>query len=134
MSKITGSNVRLYMDTGDGESLVAYASETSFNFDTDIEEVTSNKSGKWAENAPTLNRWSADTTVWYHNSVGTSEVNFSDIMDAWLSQTELTLKCELETGTDYTGKGYLQNLNPTGGTDAAHVTFTASFIGSGELS
>lgn len=129
MPKITGSNVRLYL----GADLVAHTTEVSMNFDTDIEEVTDADSGRWAENLPTLNRWNIDITTWYNNSVAAG-ADFSDVMAAYLAQTELTLVAQIETGVTYTGSGYLTNLNLSGGTDAAHVAFTAGFIGTGPIS
>jgi hypothetical protein len=129
MSKVLGHNARLYL----GADLVAHTSEVSINMDTDIEEVTDADSGIWAENAPTLNRWNIDATAWYHNAVAAG-ADFADVLAAWKAQTQLTLKVELETGVDMTGLGYLTNLNASGGTAAAHISFTAAFIGTGELS
>lgn len=129
MGKIKGYNVRLYL----GSDLLMHTDEVSFNFDTDTEEVTDADSGDWAENLPTLNRWSVDTAFWYNNAVA-SGADFADVMAAYLAQTELTLVCELETGVDYTGLGYLTNLNPSGGTGAGYVKCSAGFIGTGEVS
>jgi hypothetical protein len=128
MAKIKGYNVRLYL----GSDLLAHTTEVSMNFVTDTEEVTDADSGDWAENLPTLNRWNVDTTAWYNNAaVG---AGFDDVMDAYLNQTPLTLRCELESGVDYSGVGYLTNLNPSGGTGASYVQFSAAFIGTGEVS
>lgn len=127
MAKITGSNVRLYI----GSSLLAHTTEVALNLDTDIEEVTDADSGRWAENLPTLNRWNVDTTTWYNNSA--TGADFDTVMSAYLAQTLLTLRCEIESGVEYGGQGYLTNLNIVGGTDAAHVQFTAGFIGTGEM-
>jgi hypothetical protein len=129
MAKIKGYNVRLYL----GTDLLAHTSEVSINFQTDTEEVTDADSGDWAENLPTLNRWNVDTTVWYNNAVAAG-ADFADCMAAFLAQTQLTLVCELETGVAYTGLGYLTSLNPSGGTGAGYVSFTAGFIGTGEIS
>jgi hypothetical protein len=129
MAKIKGNNVRLYL----GSDLLAHTTEVSINFDTDTEEVTDADSGNWAENAPTLNRWNIDATAWYNNAVAVG-ADFSDVMDAYLNQTQLTLVCELETGVSYSGLGYLTNLSPSGGTAANYVQFSAGFIGTGEIS
>jgi hypothetical protein len=129
MAKIKGNNVRLYI----GGDLLAHTNEVSINFETGTEEVTDAESGNWVDNLPTLNSWSIDTTAWYNNAVA-SGADFSDVMDAYLNQTELTLMCELETGVDYSGFGYLTSLNPSGGTAGAYVQFTAGFIGTGEVS
>jgi hypothetical protein len=129
MAKIKGNNVRLYI----GGDLLAHTNEVSINFETGTEEVTDAESGNWVENLPTLNSWSIDTTAWYNNAVA-SGADFSDVMDAYLNQTELTLMCELETGVDYSGFGYLTSLSPSGGTAGAYVQFTAGFIGTGEVS
>lgn len=129
MSKVLGHNARLYL----GADLVAHTSEVSINRDTDIEEVTDADSGIWAENEPTMNRWNIDMTAWYHNAV-VAGADFADVLAAWKGQTRLTLKVELETGTEETGQGYLTNLSTSGGTAAGHISFTAAFIGTGELS
>jgi len=129
MAKIKGYNVRLYL----GSDLLMHTTEVSMNFVTDMEEVTDAESGDWKENAPTLNSWSVDTAFWYNNAVA-SGANFTDVMDAYLNQTPLTLVCELETGVDYSGLGYLTNLNPAGGTGAGYVKCSAGFIGTAEIS
>lgn len=129
MAKIKGYNVRLYL----GADLLAHTTEVSINFNTDTEEVTDAESGDWAENAPTLNRWNIDTTAWYNNAVAIG-ADFTDVMDAFLNQTQLALVCQLETGVEYHGLGYLTSLNPSGGTGAGYVKFTAGFIGTGEIS
>ena len=129
MAKIKGNNVRLYL----GSDLLAHTTEVSINFDTDIEEVSDADSGNWAENAPTLNRWNVDATAWYNNAVAVG-ADFSDVMDAYLNQTQLILVYELETGVSYSGLGYLTNLKPSGGTAANYVQFSAGFIGTGEIS
>lgn len=129
MAKIKGNNVRVYL----GSDLLAHTTEVSLNLETGIEEVTDADSGNWQENAPTLNSGSIDTTVWYNNSVAAG-ADFSDVMAAYLAQTQLTLTCEIESGVEYSGLGYLTNLNPTGGTAANYVQFTAGFIFTGEIS
>jgi len=129
MAKIKGNNVRLYL----GSDLLAHTSEVSINFDTGIEDVTDADSGNWVENLPTLNSWNVDIVAWYNNAVA-SGADFNDVMDAYLNQSELTLVCELEVGVEFSGLGYLTNLNPSGGTGAAYVKFTAGFIGTGEIS
>ncbi len=130
MAKIKGYNAKLYID----DDLLAHSSEVTFNFDTDTEEVTDEGSGDWAEILPTLNRWNLDATVWYHNAVATGGADFDDLMTAYLAQSQLTLKARIETGTEYTGVGFLTNLSVSGGTGGAHITFTASFTGTGEIS
>jgi len=97
MAKIKGYNVRLYL----GSDLLMHTTEVSMNFVTDTEEVTDADSGDWKENAPTLNSWSVDTSFWYNNAV-VSGADFTDVMSAFLNQTQLTLVCELESGVDYT--------------------------------
>jgi hypothetical protein len=99
-----------------------------------MEEVTDADSGDWKENAPTLNSGTVDTTAWYNNAVGGGEADFQDVMDAYLAQTLLTLVCEIESGVEYSGLGYLTSLNPSGGTGAGYVKFTAGFIFTGEIS
>jgi len=129
MAKIKGYNVRLYL----GSDLLMHTTEVSINFTTDTEEVTDADSGDWKENLPTLNSWSVDTAFWYNNTVA-SGADFSDVMDAYLNQSELTLVCELESGVSYSGLGYLTNLNPSGGTGANYVKCSAGFIGTAEIS
>ena len=128
MAKVLGHNARLYL----GADLLAHTTEVSLNFDVDTEEVTDADSGVWAENAPTLNRWNIDATVWYHNT--TDEANWTDVMAAAKARTLLTLVYQLETGVTETGTGYITNVNTSGGTAAGHIPFTAAFIGTGELS
>ena len=128
MAKVLGHNARLYL----GADLLAHTTEVSLNFDVDTEEVTDADSGVWAENAPTLNRWNIDTTVWYHNT--TTDANWTDVMAAAKARTLLTLVYQLEEGVTETGTGYITNVNTSGGTAAGHIPFTAAFIGTGELS
>ena len=127
MAKVSGSNARLYI----GGTLLAHSNSITINLDTDIEDVTDEGSGRYAENLPTLNRWNADATVWYNNT--STGVTLTELINTWQGQTQLTLLCEIETGVDYGGSGYLTNLSISGGTDAAHITFTAGFIGTGSL-
>ena len=129
MAKIKGNNVRLYL----GSDLLMHTTEVTINFNTDTEEVTDADSGNWKENAPTLNGWSVDTSFWYNNAVA-GGADFADVMAAYLAQTQLTLVCELETGVDYSGLGYLTNLSPSGGTAANYVKCSAGFIGTAEIS
>ena len=128
MAKVLGHNARLYL----GADLLAHTTEVSLNFDVDTEDVTDADSGVWAENAPTLNRWNIDATVWYHNT--TTDANWTDVMAAAKARTLLTLVYQLETGVTETGTGYITNVNTSGGTAAGHIPFTAAFIGTGELS
>lgn len=128
MAKIKGNNVRLYL----GSDLLAHTTEVSINFETGIEEVTDADSGNWQENLPTLNSGSVDATAWYNNAaVG---ADFADVMAAYLAQTQLTLVCEIESGVEYSGLGYLTSVNPSGGTAAGYVQFSAGFIFTGEIS
>ena len=127
MAKVSGSNARLYL----GGDLLAHSNSVTLNLDSDIEEVTDEASGRYAENLPTLNRWNIDATVWYNNS--STGFTVAELISAWQGQTQLTLMFEIESGVDYSGSGFLTNLNLSGGTDAAHITFTAGFIGTGQL-
>jgi len=129
MAKIKGYNVRVYL----GADMLMHTDEVTLNFDTDTEEVTDADSGDWAENMPTLNRWNIDTSLWYNNAVA-SGADFTDLMNAYLAQTELTITAELETGVEWTGLAYLTNLSPAGGTGAGYVKVSAAFIGTGDLS
>ena len=129
MPKIKGYNVRVYL----GNDMLMHTDKVTFSFDTDTEEVTDADSGDWAENLPTLNRWNIDTSLWYNNCVA-SGADFTDLMNAYLNQTELTLTAELETGVDWSGLGYLTNLSPAGGTGGGYVKVSAAFIGTGEIS
>ena len=128
MAKVLGHNARVYL----GADLLAHTTEVSLNMDIDTEEVTDADSGVWAENAPTLNRWNVDMTTWYHNT--TTDANWSDVMTAAKARTQLTLVYEIEEGVDETGVGYFTNVNISGGTAGGHISFTAAFIGTGELS
>lgn len=130
MAKIKGYNVRLYL----GTDILAHTTEVSLNLTTDTEELTDADSGDWKEFAPTLNSGTVETTTWYNNAVGAGEADFEDVMDAFLNQTLLTLECEIETGVSYAGTGYLTSLNPSGGTGAGYVKFSAGFIFTGEIS
>jgi len=130
MAKIKGYNVRLYL----GANILAHTNEVSLNLTTDTEELTDADSGDWKEFGPTLNSGTVDTTVWYNNAVGAGEADFEDVMDAFLNQSQLTLTCEIEPGVEYSGLGYLTSLNPSGGTGAGYVAFTAGFIFTGEIS
>lgn len=109
-----------------------HTKELTFNFNTDTEEVTDAESGDWKSNLPTLNSWDVSGSMWYNNSV--SGAGFSDLMAAFLAQTELTIKAELDTSTNWTGLAYLTNLSPAGGTAGSYVEVSVSFIGTGELS
>ena len=128
MAKVLGHNARIYL----GGDLLAHTTEVSLNFDVDMEEVTDADSGIWAENAPTLNRWNIDATVWYHNT--TTEAGWDDVITAAKARTQLTLVYRLESGVTETGVGYITNVNTSGGTAGGHIPFTAAFIGTGELS
>lgn len=128
MAKQKGNNVRLYL----GTDLLAHSTEVSLNLETAMEEVTDADSGNFSEHLPTTNSWSADTTAWYSSTA--TGADFDALMSAYLAQTELTLKCELLTGTDYTGLGYLTNLSVTGGTAGSYVQFTAGFQGTAGIS
>jgi len=130
MAKIKGYNVRVYLDG----ALLAHTTEVSLNLTTDTEELTDADSGDWKEFGPTLNSGTIDTTTWYNNAVDPGDADFEDVMDAFLTQAQLTLTCEIETGVEYGGLGYLTNLNPSGGTGAGYVAFTAGFIFTGEIS
>jgi len=130
MAKIKGYNVRLYL----GAAILAHTTEVSINLTTDTEELTDAESGDWKEFGPTLNSGTVDTTAWYNNAVAVGDADFTDVMNAFLAQTQLTLVWELETGVEYTGLGYLTSLNPSGGTGAGYVAFTAGFIFTGEIS
>jgi len=129
MAKIKGNNVRVYL----GADLLMHTKELTFNFNTDTEEVTDADSGNWKSNLPTLNGWDVSGSMWYNNAVATG-ADFQDLMDAYLAQTELTLKAELETGVDWAGNAYLTNLSPTGGTAGSYVEVSVSFMGTDELS
>lgn len=130
MGKIKGYNVRLYL----GNDLLAHSTEVALNLNTGTEDVTDNKSGDWTDILPTLNSWSIDTSEWYSNAVGTGEANFDDVMTAWMSQARLFLTCEIESGVNFSGYGYLTNVTVSGGTGAGYVKFTAGFQGAGEIS
>ena len=129
MAKIKGYNVRLYL----GNDLLAHTNNVSINLETGIEEVTDAESGNWVENLPTLNSGNVDTTTWYNNAVADG-ADFNDVLDAYLNQTPLLLHAQIEAGVVLSGYGYLTNLNPSGGTGAAYVQFTAGFVFTGEIS
>ena len=129
MGKIKGNNVRVYL----GGDLLMHTKELTFNFNTDTEEVTDADSGDWKSNLPTLNGWDVSGSLWYNNAVS-SGADFQDLMDAWLAQTELTIKAELEIGVSWSGLCYITNLSPTGGTAGSYAEASVSFIGTEELS
>jgi hypothetical protein len=130
MAKIKGYNVRLYL----GGDLLAHTTEVSLNLTTDTEELTDADSGDWKEFGPTLNSGTVDTTTWYNNAVAAGDADFQDVLDAYMVQSQLALVCEIEAGVEVSGLGYLTSLNPSGGTGAGYVAFTAGFIFTGEIS
>ena len=129
MAKIKGNNVRLYL----GADLLMHTKELTFNFNTDTEEVTDADSGIWKSNLPTTNGWDVSGSMWYNNAVA-SGADYQDLMDAWLAQTELTIKAELETGVDWSGLGYITNLAPAGGTAGSYAEASVSILGTDEIS
>jgi len=129
MAKIKGNNVRVSI----GTDLMLCTKELTFNFNTGTENVTDACSGNWDENLPTTNSWDVSGSMWYDNAVA-SGADYEDLMDAYLAQSELTITCQLETGTEWSGLGYLTNLSPTGGTAGSYVEVSVSFIGTGEIS
>ena len=129
MAKIKGNNVRVYL----GADMLMHTDSVSFNFNTGSEEVTDADSGNWQENLPTLNDWTIDADFWINNAVAAG-ADFDDCMAAWLAQTMLTVKAELETGTDWSGLAFITSLVPTGGTAGAYVKASVSFQGTAEIS
>ena len=129
MAKIKGNNVRVYL----GGDLLMATKELTFNFNTDTEEVTDADNGNWKSNLPTLNGWDTSGSLWYDNAPATG-INYSDLMDSWLAQSELTITAQLETGVAWSGLGYITNLSLTGGTAGSYVEASVSFLGTDEIS
>ena len=129
MAKIKGNNVRVYL----GSDLLMHTDNVTFNFNTNSEAVTDADSGNWDENAPTTNNWDVAADFWINNSVA-SGADFDDCMAAYLAQTILTITAQLESGTEWSGLGFITNLSPTGGTAGAYAKASVSFQGTGEIS